>query len=859
MLYFLWLKKPLTVIALVIGVIVSSVVVGLTTSTPTLAQGAAPSTGPCYSYVGNYTIEYTNPTCQVSAVMDTYISTDGGITFKGDPITYSNGGYGSQAKPCDPGTNEIKIVDGAAVLTIQDLERANRGTKCGEIVTKKINLVDWNGETEIDSAVNAAEANALYAQFGNSLDDVKTQWVGYKCPTGTGGSVIIDGYSCGDAGWKAIIYECWSTVVQRELSSGDEETAKSNFSTCVSEKARGVNIIALKTSIKEMSFTEIQAAVDQAGDTAAGEVIAESQEGNDEEEELVASSCGIEGIGWIVCPLLTFMSSLADTTLSFLSSTFLETDVSYIQDDSVTQAWSVMRNIANVAFVIAFLIIIFSQLTGGGMSNYGVKKMLPRLVIAAILVNVSLFICLLAIDISNILGYSIAGLFDTVWNNINVEAPDGRIDATGNGWGIAAIIGGVLAGGITLIFSLSVPVILAAIVALMMIVLILFARIALIFLLTIISPLAFVAFLLPNTEEWFKKWYKMYFALLMVFPVIAVVFGASSLAAGILNKVAQEAGGDEMLQIVAVGVAAIPLFIVPSLLKGSLSAAGTIGTKLSNMSSKLNGRVGGKVKDTSKLGAYNSAYKRSQQIKRAQITGGVYKGRNPLSRLSSNINSRINQSKLTGTMGTQVAQQAASMANKLQAENIEAAHAQIQQANMSTANLKAIADGGSANGINGKDNATRAAAMIQLKRAGKFDELASSWDTAMSAPRSRENDETRRVVAQAFANSADRPGFMGQGVLADVARSENLQGKTLGELAAANGSKYSAEKLALTDHSELEYVIHQQVNINGGIQPELQYAAQKALGTNEIDSKITNNRGDIDQLAGNAPLPPPTP
>ena len=58
-----------------------------------------------------------------------------------------------------------------------------------------------------------------------------------------------------------------------------------------------------------------------------------------------------------------------------------------------------------------FLAIIISQLTGFGISNYGIKKMLPRLIIAAILVNLSIYICQIAVDLSNILGYGLrAGL-----------------------------------------------------------------------------------------------------------------------------------------------------------------------------------------------------------------------------------------------------------------------------------------------------------------------------------------------------------------------------------------------------------------------------------------------------------------
>ena len=358
--------------------------------------------------------------------------------------------------------------------------------------------------------------------------------------------------------------------------------------------------------------------------------------------EPAKSSCGIEGIGWVVCPVMDFLGGVADMAFNFLADSFLSINSEYVTSDSIENAWGAMRTLANVVFVIAFLVIIFSQLTSTGISNYGVKKLLPRLIIAAILVNMSLIICQIAVDVSNILGYSLKTLFNTLGNDVllsrPVEDPTGVNTAlTGLGW--AALIASLLIGGITLALSVSGPVLLAAVLALLLIAIILVARIALIVTLTIISPLAFVAFLLPNTEQWFKKWYKMFFALLMVFPVIAVVFGASALVAEIINDTAipKDAAGNPtgdpnlLMQVIAMGVATVPLFLVPSLLKNSLSAAGSIGNKLAGWSSKANSRVGGKVRDTSRLGEAQRGIKNRMALNRA-----VRRGKNPIGRAIDN-------------------------------------------------------------------------------------------------------------------------------------------------------------------------------------------------------------------------------
>jgi hypothetical protein len=257
-----------------------------------------------------------------------------------------------------------------------------------------------------------------------------------------------------------------------------------------------------------------------------------------------------------------------------------------------------MRNIANVAFVIAFLIIIFSQLTSIGITNYGVKKLLPRIVVAAILVNISYFVCQIAVDLSNILGYSLkdllVGLAPTT-----AKTAQGWLSTGGSGFTEIAtgIIGGALIG-VALYAALSalVPVLIAAVVALVMILFILVARQALIIILIVISPLAFVAFLLPNTEKLFKQWQKVFTSMLLLFPIVALVFGLSSLASIILsstfNGVIDGDTKNWFGQVIAAAVMILPLFVVPGLLKKALDGVGSIGATLNGLGAKMGGALG---------------------------------------------------------------------------------------------------------------------------------------------------------------------------------------------------------------------------------------------------------------------------
>jgi len=291
-------------------------------------------------------------------------------------------------------------------------------------------------------------------------------------------------------------------------------------------------------------------------------------------ENSTSTSCDVQGIGWIICPLSNWLADGIDYMYSalqeFLKTKPLETTN---QNSGIYLAWVIMRNISNVAFIVAFLVIIYSQLTSVGISNYGVKKMLPRLVIAAVLVNLSFTICAILLDLSNIAGYAFQDAFMGIKNTISTVGEN-----TGVGWTWSEVIvmilsNGALAGGVVATVAMGaelLPLALSALVGiglvLLLVLLIMAARQALIVILIIISPLAFVCYLLPGTEKWFKKWRDLFLTMLVFFPAFAVIFGGAQLAGIIIIQNATGANGG-IMQILGMVVQIIPLALTPIILK----------------------------------------------------------------------------------------------------------------------------------------------------------------------------------------------------------------------------------------------------------------------------------------------------
>ena len=291
-------------------------------------------------------------------------------------------------------------------------------------------------------------------------------------------------------------------------------------------------------------------------------------------ENSTSTSCDVQGIGWFICPVSNWLADGIDYMYSalqeFLKTKPLETTN---QNSGIYLAWVIMRNISNVAFIVAFLVIIYSQLTSVGISNYGVKKMLPRLVIAAVLVNLSFTFCAVLLDLSNVTGYAFQDAFMGIKNTISTVGEN-----TGVGWTWSEVIvmilsNGALAGGVVATVAMGaelLPLALSALVGiglvLLLVLLIMAARQALIVILIIISPLAFVCYLLPGTEKWFKKWRDLFFTMLVFFPAFAVIFGGAQLAGIIIIQNATGANGG-IMQILGMVVQVIPLALAPIIMK----------------------------------------------------------------------------------------------------------------------------------------------------------------------------------------------------------------------------------------------------------------------------------------------------
>lgn len=337
------------------------------------------------------------------------------------------------------------------------------------------------------------------------------------------------------------------------------------------------------------------------------------------------NSCAIEWVGWIMCPVIRGANGMVVSTYSLMQQHFLniKADEIFQQDKPAFKTWSSFRDIANVFFVIILSIIIFSQVSGVGISNYGIKKMLPKIIVFAILVNISWYISVIMIDISNILGHSLFEWLsgDGTWqfssDSQSEDSPVEQILSGGNtaaaiGVGTAAAISGAFAAGSSILLF-----IFSAALALIMMVFILLIRQAAVIVLVVVSPVAFVAGILPNTEGFFKKWMKFLKNMLMIYPICSLIVGGSIFVSNLLYN-------NESSPLLKVAYGLLPilsLFTIVAIIKSVLSIIdGLTGGNLRGTLDKMSGKLTSATANSRPL-------KRAEEFHRNLKVGGLAIGK----------------------------------------------------------------------------------------------------------------------------------------------------------------------------------------------------------------------------------------
>jgi len=192
----------------------------------------------------------------------------------------------------------------------------------------------------------------------------------------------------------------------------------------------------------------------------------------------------------------------------------------FVDSTAVATGWVITRDIANMFFIVALLLIAFGTILG--FSNYHYSGTLPRLVIMAIVINFSRTICGLIIDFSQVIMLTFVNGFReaAAGNFINAFGlgPLLRVDPNSDPDAQEDLLWGVT---LSLILALILVTIATGVIVIMISVLV--VRIVYLWLLVVMSPLAFMASAVPvsTVKGFYSQWWEKFNKQVAVGPLLA--------------------------------------------------------------------------------------------------------------------------------------------------------------------------------------------------------------------------------------------------------------------------------------------------------------------------------------------------
>lgn len=480
----------------------------------------------------------------------------------------------------------------------------------GQCVEDKKSVVEKNAEALADKAdpqdklvnliVSKIEASPWY--LGLSDADKVAAGCKYQSLPGAPSQASEKGWFCDDAAKKKLakmlIGTCIASAI-RTVAKRPDGQDKSNeqidklFTDCIAKNS-GLDKDTVNNNKAPIAWDDIKKDVDTSGSAA-------TEENKKDCGDVLDSGL----LGYFICPAINVAISFADGAWSIFEFLLINNPL----DGSGTyyDSWTKVRDLANAILVVIFLGIVISQVSNIGISNYGIKKMLPRLVIVAVAINISYYLMQVIIDIANITGKSIDSIFSGFESYSGLKAA--------NGWSVlfdsillsATVVGSVgvtLAAGAVLgwpaIILFLGAMIIPAIIGIIAGLLALQVRSMLIPILAIFSPVALVAWVLPNTQKLFDKWKSMFTGLVFLYPLASIYYGGLKFAASITLTSGESGSISGSIQrLMALAALFIGTFMVAVIAIKSNSIMGKIVGGIGGFANKLGvSRLGGFVSNT---------------------------------------------------------------------------------------------------------------------------------------------------------------------------------------------------------------------------------------------------------------------
>lgn len=222
----------------------------------------------------------------------------------------------------------------------------------------------------------------------------------------------------------------------------------------------------------------------------------------------------------ILIPLLGLLVRMAAYLVDLATKFTLDSKNISNVDEAIKTVWSMVRNIFNITFI--FILLYTAIRTIIGSVNVKTKEMLANVVIAALLINFSLFFTKIVIDAGNILA---TVLYNSATNNGAISMSDALAKALGIGifWSKSGITCKICAEYF-MVTVIQGSVLFSAFLILIYIALLMTARSVILIFLMATSPVGFMGNVLPKIADYAKLWRETLYGQVMIAPIFLLFF-----------------------------------------------------------------------------------------------------------------------------------------------------------------------------------------------------------------------------------------------------------------------------------------------------------------------------------------------
>ncbi|MBI4812704.1 hypothetical protein HY798_04725 [Candidatus Falkowbacteria bacterium] len=229
-------------------------------------------------------------------------------------------------------------------------------------------------------------------------------------------------------------------------------------------------------------------------------------------------------LGHIVSAIIWILGQILTVLMAILIWVAQYND--FIKSPAVINGWVIVRDLCNMFFILILLIIAFATILR--IESYNAKKLLPKLLIMAVLINFSKTICGLIIDFAQVIMLTfINGFKEAVGGNLTTMLGIDKIltiDVDNKNSSVTAlsIFGSYMLALIYVIISIIVILVMIAVLVM---------RMVMLWVYVVLSPLAYLLSAFPAGAKYSQQWWSEFSKNVIVGPVLAFFIWLSFVSA----------------------------------------------------------------------------------------------------------------------------------------------------------------------------------------------------------------------------------------------------------------------------------------------------------------------------------------